>query len=687
MKSLQKPVKALLVLAVASVMAAPSVCYASTLEPSSVTSESTGKADKEQYLSKGSDQQVSSDPTRGLVSTSPIQTRDNAIDNGITIKTKFAQGSNLWNQPIEANISIAADATIREGSKLTLAFSHPDAIDWTRIQPNGGDNYGGWTYDSTAGTATFTFAIDISANNHNLINFILNFHPAQVEIAKVTLSASLDDQALTITGGTQFQLSKPSGGGGGSYNGSRFVPGRGSYASTVGIEDNYIGPISGSYAYLPDRASMDFNIVMDPGFYSNPTQEQSRKMTITVNGTRGTISPDNIVISEKGGWPITYTRYVPLSTFGWTAVQIDPQTVEVNVPDGFNMGWYILGVMPTTPDVGARYTVSFNYSSSQIDSQIQYLDGVFQTLGNVGFIPRLFAGADRILKQGTPIADMKKWLLQDVTASDLEDGNLTGKIAVDSTSLQTMNDKWNQHKNGTTEVGFTVTDSDKNQVKTKYKVTIFSDVLVHYQDTEGNTIKNATRLSGNVADTFTVDRSDFTIDGRSYLFVSSTPDTTTGTFGQDNQPTDITLTYQLDCTSISASDYTMHVGDPAPVAENFKAQATDKDGKPVAVTIDLSKADLDKPGTYTVTVKASNDQTTTVRLYVLALETVTTPTTNNPTGQPTPAIQTGGQDPHHQGPMLSSTGSSVTLLIMAALASLILGSAVLTISQRTDRQD
>ncbi|WP_340486135.1 MucBP domain-containing protein, partial [Bifidobacterium favimelis] len=533
------------------------------------------------------------------------------------METNFAQDSNLWDLPIPINVSIGESASISRNSQLKIIFSTPQAIDWNHVQENGGSTYGIWSYDPSEGTAAFTFNVDIASGDHALINFILNLHPAHTDGLSSTISASLNDQPLTIAGGTRFKLQKPAGGGGGTYNGFRFVPGRGSYATSEGIEDNYIGPINGSYAYLPDRQSMDFNVVMDPGFYSNTSLENLRTITISVSGTNAALAADNILISNKGGWPISYTRYVPLSELGWSAQQITPQKVRVNIPDGFVMGWYILGVVPTTPDVQSRYTISFDYSSNLIGSQVQYLDGVFQVLGNVGFIPRISAGADRTLKQGTPISDMSQWLLQGVTASDVEDGNLTGKVTVDVDDLRKLNGKWDRHENGTTEIGFNVTDSDGNQSKAKYKVTVYSDVHVHYKDVEGNTIRKDAILAGNVGETFDVDRTDFKNDGKTYLYVSSDPDMATGTFGQDNQPTEITLTYRQDYTGISASDYTMHVGDPAPTADDFHARATDRDNNPLPVTVHLDQADLNTPGTYPVTITATDTQTTTATLTVL----------------------------------------------------------------------
>ncbi|MCT0449089.1 BspA family leucine-rich repeat surface protein [Lactococcus lactis] len=71
-------------------------------------------------------------------------------------------------------------------------------------------------------------------------------------------------------------------------------------------------------------------------------------------------------------------------------------------------------------------------------------------------------------------------------------------------------------------------------------------------------------------------------------------------------------------TYINGSDFSMYVGDKTPTASDFKASATDKDGKTSEVTVDLSKADLTKAGTYDVTLKSAEGQSKVVKLTVKA---------------------------------------------------------------------
>lgn len=86
----------------------------------------------------------------------------------------------------------------------------------------------------------------------------------------------------------------------------------------------------------------------------------------------------------------------------------------------------------------------------------------------------------------------------------------------------------------------------------------------------------------------------------------------------DGQTKTVKLTVKANKQSITGSDYSMYVGDNTPTEADFKASATDKDGKYSAVTIDLSKANLNKVGTYNVTITSADGQTKVVKLMMKA---------------------------------------------------------------------
>jgi len=65
----------------------------------------------------------------------------------------------------------------------------------------------------------------------------------------------------------------------------------------------------------------------------------------------------------------------------------------------------------------------------------------------------------------------------------------------------------------------------------------------------------------------------------------------------------------------------MTVDGPVPTVTDFKAKAKDKDGKTLTVTLELSRTNRHKVGTYPVTLSTKDGQTLTVKLFVIAATT------------------------------------------------------------------
>ncbi|MBV7391507.1 hypothetical protein KUA55_12525 [Enterococcus sp. ALS3] len=86
----------------------------------------------------------------------------------------------------------------------------------------------------------------------------------------------------------------------------------------------------------------------------------------------------------------------------------------------------------------------------------------------------------------------------------------------------------------------------------------------------------------------------------------------------DGQSKVVKLTVKANNQSITGTDYSMYVGDKTPTVSDFKASATDKTGAVSEVTVDLSKADVTKAGTYDVTLNSADGQSKVVKLTVKA---------------------------------------------------------------------
>ncbi|WP_056993526.1 KxYKxGKxW signal peptide domain-containing protein, partial [Lactiplantibacillus fabifermentans] len=476
---------------------------------------------------------------------------------GVNVTSSFNNGDTFsgGGGVIALNTSIEKSATISNGTKLTFTVSNPSSINWDNIQLNGGTTYGSLAYDKTSGTITYTFNTDISNAG---INFIVNLHTAAADTSNNIITASLNNTSVAITGGTSFNT-KASSGGSGTYNGKRLIIGNGDYGYT-GIQDNYVGYISGKNYYLPDMQSMDFNIVVDPGFYTNSENDKTgRTITLSISGTGASLQADNIYITEKGGYPNTSKSYVTLASVGWSTTQIDDQTVKISIPDNMDIGWYVLGIVATTPDLNSQYILTDQYESDYITTaQESWTSGYFQNINNSGFVPKITA-TDKDIKQGTTVSDITEWLLDGVTASDVEDGNLSSTVTIkDDTNFVNA---WNNNKNGVYTIIYTVTDSDGNTVTQSVNATIYSDITVHYVDKNGTELSTPTTLVANsIGSSYNViPTSLIKKNGVSYYYVSANSNLS-GIYGESNQPTDIYLTYNIDQTSIDTKDSTLVAG-------------------------------------------------------------------------------------------------------------------------------
>ncbi|WP_242690674.1 MucBP domain-containing protein [Enterococcus faecalis] len=298
-----------------------------------------------------------------------------------------------------------------------------------------------------------------------------------------------------------------------------------------------------------------------------------------------------------------------------TTKNLNEHTIEVSLPDNVKFSWGIFYINATAKSLTAAYTLKVTYKSDVytegISAEINNLR--FQNTGNKGFIPNLTT-QNKSIKTTDSIANVNDWLLKGVTASDEEDGDLSEEVTVSDDGGIT--EAIANGSTGTYTVTYTVTDSDANTVTKTSKITIYSDITVHYVDDSGNKLQEDKIISGNPGDTIFIPKNDIILENIDYYVASSNPVNITGNFGDTNQIKDVTLFYKENKQSISGSDFSMYVGDKTPTVSDFKATATDKDGKELEVTADFSKVDFSKAGTYEVTLQTTDGQTKTVKLVI-----------------------------------------------------------------------
>ena len=150
------------------------------------------------------------------------------------------------------------------------------------------------------------------------------------------------------------------------------------------------------------------------------------------------------------------------------------------------------------------------------------------------------------------------------------------------------------------------------------------------------TVNSADKIAGQDDPTFETTVTGMPADGAALNYtVVREPGETPGTYrltvdlGQNTNyrvlVTDGTLTIRPNQQTLTGQDYTMYVGDPTPTSADFGATATDAEGQPTDVMVDLVHVDLTTPQTYQVELSTADGQKLVVNLHVLA--NLTTPLT------------------------------------------------------------
>ncbi|MCI2169971.1 endo-alpha-N-acetylgalactosaminidase family protein [Schleiferilactobacillus perolens] len=223
---------------------------------------------------------------------------------------------------------------------------------------------------------------------------------------------------------------------------------------------------------------------------------------------------------------------------------------------------------------------------------------------------------DITIPTGTDVSQYN-WL-SGITATDTIDGDVTGRIKVDTSAVDTSKaGDYNLIYTATNKVGTLATQTVKvhvvgdEQPGSKQKLTADSITIKVGDNLPKEADFNIVALDkdGNAV-TATADVSKVKTDQ-----VGSYPVVITTTDGQ-------TITVQVNVEAratgaqLTADSVTIKVGDPAPTQADFHIVAQDKDGKPVAVEVDLSKVNTAVADDYPVLITTADGQKLTVFVHV-----------------------------------------------------------------------
>lgn len=517
---------------------------------------------------------------------------------GVSYSTNFGGGPFYLNGDPQLRITLDTGNTVRSGDQIVIAI--PDVLDATHVVINGFDPaYGTFSVNGGAKTATITFSRDMGGIGSTTM--IVNFTPAQLGTAAISASY--------VSGGTSTKLDIP--------NLSLTIVNYnyedrtqwivGGDAGTINDVQRFNSNYLGSHTFLPNQASMIYYTFIDP------SGNQS-----ALTGRTITYKPDTRAVSAGSSLDVNYfwvskgayennPQYVKLANSGWKYTVNADGSIVINVPDGKTYYHYAITYRIFQKDVNKEadalvYPAATGASDGRgvpIQNAMM-MWGKFQNIANSkGFIP-LLSASDKSLVRGTAVAGKNAWLLNGVTASDVEDGDLTSKVSVSSDG------GFDPNVNGVYPVTYSVTDSDGNVVTKTVNVTVYSDITVHYVDGSGTALQPVSTLPASAGGAYTVATPQLAVKGASYYFVSA-DHALFGTFGANGQPTDITLSYALDQTTVKAKDVSLYAGQSWDPAAGF-VSAVGKSGSAVAFSgVAVSgSVDVKTPGSYKVTYALKN---------------------------------------------------------------------------------
>ncbi|MDN6001916.1 immunoglobulin-like domain-containing protein, partial [Bifidobacterium crudilactis] len=528
-----------------------------------------------------------------------------AEDSGVTITTNFTQNQTFKGTTnLETTVSIANTSALKKGDSIVISLPTSGAINLARIQTNGGTSTGTFNTDSANGTVTYTLNADASLLSANM-NFIINVPTNNVTTSNNVISA----KTVTSAGAASEQSVTPStfntehvDNGGSGYGGRRLILGIGLYGKEGAGTDNFIDGTAG--VFIPNQRSMAANIVLDPGNYIESGKDTQRVITLCVSGDQASIGADDLFLKPSGATPEVYQKLTDVKGY---SVKINGSCAVITIADDVNMYWAILGFHIQAPNIDGTYSYSAQYTSTAVQPQEQQLvNFVYQKTGNVGFIPQLFVDPKSVqVYSSDAVTDGA--LKNGVTASDVEDGDLTSKVVV--------SDKggFDISKQGTYTVTYTVTDSSGNVVTATRTYTVVKDQTAVVSKDLSRAVGDAwsaqdSFVSAVDADGKAVELSGVTVDGKPDM---SRPGVYEVKYSLKNHGgVEVSSTAKITVSDVAPTmttkDATVYTSDPVLDLKSL-ASAKDASGNVLAVSVaDKGGFDQSKPGEYTVQFTAVN---------------------------------------------------------------------------------
>lgn len=558
---------------------------------------------------------------------------------------------------ITSTVTIPLDSGMVPGDTLVVRLPTSGALNLSATTVNGATDFGTFAVDKASGTVTFRLTADLSGVAQPIV-FLVNAATANTATTGnvITATATIDGAptAVSVTP-SQFDTARQSDGG---YNGQYLITGAGLYGATgAPLDDNYV---SGSHApslFVPNQALMTNNVVIDPGFYTTAANT-GRVITLVPNGPDATIAPTNLWITPAGY--DSPRAFVPVGSISQIHVTSNPDGgVSLAIDDGFEISWSILGFAITTPDVDATYGYTTRYTDAvtAVQTNANFTQERFQVVQNGGFIPQLRVTPAAVTIYTTDaLGDTDAFLRAGVTATDVQDGTLTGLVQVVSDG------GFAQATPGVYTAAFSVRNSRGNTATATKTITVLADQTAL-------TVTDATLRVGDPwtpADTFVsatdADEATVNLAAVTVTDASAVDTTRPGTYavtytiknhgGEDVSETatitveavpPVITTDTLPDTSQGASyEQVVTATGTAPVTFAISTGTL-----PPGLTLDPTTGALTGTttgsGVFSFTVTATNSGGSDSHAYTIRVDAAVSPTPSPTPDAPTPAVTGGDQ--------------------------------------------
>jgi hypothetical protein len=462
----------------------------------------------------------------------------------------------------------------------------------------------------------------------------------------------------------------------------------------TGIEDNSIAGTTNPNLFLPNQAKMTDSIVLDPT-NSTTAANTNRVINVNVNGPSAGIDLSNIWITTPGDPVNASTKtFAPISSAtGYHVTQNASGGFQVTIDDNVNIHSVVIALVLNTPDVTGTYGFTTVYQDDSVANQTVHMNNQrFQVVQNGGFIPKLTVSPiTQTIYTSTNIGNQNSFLLQGVTATDVQDGDLTSAVQVTSTG------GFDPTTPGTYTIGYSVTDSLNNSATGTRTITVVSDQTAVVTRNESIPVGSTWSPADDFVSATDADGNDVAL---SNVTVSGTVDTTTPgtysvTYGLTNHSgATVSSIATITVTGIAPVITTTSLPDGTvgtPYTQLINATGTapitfavTNGHLPAGVTLDPSTGALTGTpttvGVFTFTVTATNAVGNDSQDYTVTVAGASSPTTP-------PAGQGGSGSAVNTGGTITTipAQSPLAWLILAALGAAALGAGLIRFRVGTKR--